>query len=110
MGDEAKLEQQRLAQAGLQQLEADTRALIQRTSEEHGGKHATLQSMLEALDATLRGHDQKYTSLHSQSQSTFSEHKLQVEKLVVVRMDGLKEMVQNEKTERFRHHASLQER
>lgn len=134
--DEAKLEHHRHTQAGLQQLEAETRALIQRTSDEHGGKHSSLQSKLESLDAQLREElggskrdsqsvldrlsaehkekllvlDQKHASLHSQFQGTLSEHKLLVEKLMGGHVDGLREMVQNEKTERFRHHASLQER
>lgn len=134
--DDAKSDHQRLTQAGLQQLEAEIRAMIQRTSDEHGGKHSALQRMIEALDAQLRGElgghkrdsqslfdrlstehreknivlDQKHASLHVHVQDTFSEHKLLVEKLMGGHVDGLRELVQNERTERFRHHASLQER
>lgn len=116
--EEVREENRLKLQTGLEQTDADLRALILNMREDHSSRHSAFQSALDSLDETLRkdfgGHKTESQSslqrtvveINGQFQRDFSE----MESTMKRQFESFESLLQGEKRDRSGHYASLQGR
>jgi len=114
-GYQQQFDEHRTSAAGsLVEIDSELRKAIARMSDDHSGKHSSTLHAVEALDAEIRLQLSRHSDEHSgklaRLQDLLDEHRAALQREMGLHQDGLREFLQQEKAERFRHHTSLQER